>query len=109
MIGKTKPACGFIAIATAKSRNAAISRRSVCGPVKSRRSDHSVNTAGTASTCPHTALSAITAGLKSTAAATSARTGSRRTSEAGAMRTASVPAIQASPRSARIAGSLRSR
>ena len=61
------------------------------------------------STWPQTALSAITAGLKSTAAATSARTGHRSVSAAGAMRAASVPATQASARSARIAGSLRSR
>jgi hypothetical protein len=77
--------------------------------VKSRSSDQSTNIAGTESTCPQPALSAITAGLKSTAAATSARTGHRSLSEAGARRAAKVPAIQARPRSARIAGSFRSR
>ena len=97
MTGSTKPACGFIAIATAKRRNAgdlAPQRRRAREEQEQRQS---TNTAGTASTWPQTALSAITAGLKSTAPRRrAAGPGSARRSEAGARRGANVPAIQAS-------------
>ena len=74
--------------------------------MKSTKSAASTNSAGTESTWPHTALSAMSTGLKSTAAITRALTGRRSRIGAGASLAANARAIHATPRSATIAGSL---
>ena len=97
---------GFIAKATAKQSIPTSSRRNLGRPVSKSRSDATTKNAGIASTCPHTTLSAITAGLNSTAAMTRARTGVRCRSSSGASRCASTPQVHASARSPTIVGSL---
>jgi tetratricopeptide (TPR) repeat protein len=62
--------CGFMANATENKSIAASSRRNVGRPVNKKSREAITKKAGTASTCPHTTLSAITAGLNSTAATT---------------------------------------